>query len=96
MMRHRSNPNACIMYAQHVYLCGASHDAAAASVGGKASHKTGEDKRTSSSAGADTLYDAGVQKQRKYRTVSQLHFDGKARLLMFTVYYCASFYVKIK
>lgn len=36
------------MYALYVYLYGALHDAAAASVGGKVFHKTGEDIRISS------------------------------------------------
>lgn len=44
----------------HAYLCGALHDAAAASVGGKASHKKDEDKHTSSWVSAGTLYGAGV------------------------------------
>lgn len=42
------------------YLCGALHDAAAASAGGRAFHKKGEDKRTSSWVSAGILYGAGV------------------------------------
>lgn len=48
------------MYALFVYLCGALHDAAAASVGGKAFHMTGEDIHISSWASAGILYGAGV------------------------------------
>lgn len=41
-------PDACLMLALHVYLCGALHDAAAASVGGRVSHMMGGDRHTSS------------------------------------------------
>lgn len=58
-----------------MYLCGASHDAAAASVDGKVFHKTGEDKRTSSWASAGTLYGAGVQNKEnaeQYISISKI------------------------
>lgn len=54
-------PDACLMLALHVYLCGALHDAAAASVGGRVSHMMGGDRHTSSWVSADTLYGASVQ-----------------------------------
>lgn len=53
--------NVCRMYIHYVYLCGALHDAAAASGVGKVFHKTDEDIRTSSWVSVGTLYGAGVQ-----------------------------------